>query len=59
MITPAPKFNSALGVFDFTAASGNLYALGDFTTVNGDSHPHIARFVLKRPSFWLSPARLA
>jgi hypothetical protein len=25
-------------------ADGNLYAFGDFTTVNGKSHPHIARF---------------
>jgi hypothetical protein len=40
----APKFNSKLGIWDFTAAGGNLYALGDFTTVNGQSHPHIARF---------------
>jgi hypothetical protein len=41
-----PKFNSALGIWDFTAAGGNLFALGDFTTVNGTSQAHIARFVL-------------
>lgn len=44
-----PVFNSSLGVWDFTAAAGNLYALGDFTTVNGTSHPHIARFDLSSP----------
>ena len=42
----APKFNTPFGIFDFTMAGGNLYALGDFTTVNGTSRPHIARFVL-------------
>ena len=37
-------FNSALGVWDLTAAGTNLYALGVFTTVNGKSAPRIARF---------------
>jgi phosphoribosylformimino-5-aminoimidazole carboxamide ribonucleotide (ProFAR) isomerase len=41
-----PTFNSSLGVWDFTAAGGSLYALGDFTTVNKTSQPHIARFAL-------------
>jgi trimeric autotransporter adhesin len=42
----APKFNTPFGIFDFTTAGGNLYALGDFTQVNGISRPHIARFPL-------------
>ncbi|MDX6307010.1 MAG: hypothetical protein QOI06_56 [Nocardioidaceae bacterium] len=40
----APNFNSSLGIFNMNVADGNLYAFGDFTTVNGKSHPHIARF---------------
>ncbi|MFC7488460.1 hypothetical protein ACOCJ7_08825 [Knoellia sp. CPCC 206453] len=39
------KFNSALGVWDLTAAGGNLYALGVFTQVNGKPLPRIARFL--------------
>lgn len=38
------RFNSALGVWDLAAAGGNVYALGVFTTVNGDPSPRIARF---------------
>lgn len=38
------KFNSALGVWDFTAAGGNLYAGGVFTQVNGKPQLRIARF---------------
>jgi hypothetical protein len=38
------KFNTALGVWDLTAAGGNLYALGVFTKVNGKALPRIARF---------------
>lgn len=41
-----PRFNSNLGVWDFADTGDNLYAFGDFTTVNGVSHPHIARFSL-------------
>lgn len=40
----APKFNTPFGIFDFTVAGGNLYALGDFTKVNGTNRLHIARF---------------
>jgi hypothetical protein len=40
------RFNSALGVWDFTEASGNLYALGVFTKVNGANVPRIARFAI-------------
>lgn len=41
---PWARFNSALGVWDLTAAGGNLYALGVFTKVNGAAVPRIARF---------------
>ncbi len=41
---PFASFNSAFGVWDLTTAGGNLYALGEFTTVNGTSRPGIARF---------------
>ncbi len=41
-----PRFNSNLGVWDFADTGGNLYAFGDFTTVNSVTHPHIARFSL-------------
>ena len=41
---PFATFNSAFGVWDLTAAGGNLYALGEFTKVNTTSQPGIARF---------------
>jgi len=40
----APRFNSALGVYALLAAGGNLFAGGDFTTVNSAHHPHLVRF---------------
>lgn len=42
----SPKINSSLGVWDLTAANGNLYALGDFTVINRATHLRIARFTL-------------
>jgi hypothetical protein len=41
---PFATFNSAFGVWDLTAAGGNLYALGEFTKVNNTSQAGIARF---------------
>lgn len=41
---PFATFNSAFGVWDLTAAGGNLYALGEFTKVNGTNQAGIARF---------------
>jgi hypothetical protein len=41
---PFATFNSAFGVWDLTAAGGNLYALGEFTKVGSTSQPGIARF---------------
>ncbi len=41
---PFATFNSAFGVWDLTTAGGNLYALGEFTQVNGTDQPGIARF---------------
>ena len=38
------SFNSAFGVWDLTKAGGSLFALGEFTEVNGASRPGIARF---------------
>ena len=38
------RFNTALGVWDLTEAGGSLYALGEFTKVNGKTWPRIARF---------------
>ncbi|HEY7719897.1 MAG TPA: hypothetical protein VH915_14135 [Pedococcus sp.] len=38
------RFNTAKGVWDVTAAGGNLYALGEFTKVNGTTWPRVARF---------------
>ena len=41
---PFATFNSAFGVWDLTSAGGNLYALGEFTKVNGTNRAGIARF---------------
>lgn len=41
---PFATFNSAFGVWDLTTAGGNLYALGEFTTVNGANQAGIGRF---------------
>jgi len=40
----SPPSTPPSGVWDLTTAGGNLYALGEFTTVNGTSRPGIARF---------------
>jgi hypothetical protein len=52
----APVFNSIQGIFNMNVAGGNFYAFGDFTTVNGTSHPHIARFTITTSS---APAPVA
>jgi hypothetical protein len=41
-----PSVNGSLGVFAAQATTTKLYIGGDFTTVNGASHPHFARFTI-------------
>lgn len=41
---PFATFNSTFGIRALTTAGGNLYALGEFTQVNGLSRAGIARF---------------
>jgi Domain of unknown function (DUF5122) beta-propeller len=40
----APDVNSVLGVFALRAASGKVWAGGDFTKINGATRNHLARF---------------
>jgi hypothetical protein len=44
---PLATFNSAFGIWDLTTAGGNLYALGEFTKVNGLNRAGIARFPIR------------
>lgn len=44
---PFATCNSAFGVWDLTTAGGNLYALGEFTKVNGINQAGIARFPIQ------------
>ncbi|MFC7486018.1 hypothetical protein ACOCJ7_05780 [Knoellia sp. CPCC 206453] len=44
---PFASFNSAAGIRSFTTAGGNLYALGEFTKVNGMPRAGIARFPIQ------------
>lgn len=39
-----PLLNSFFGTYDITLSQGALIAVGDFTTVNGVSSPHLAVF---------------
>lgn len=44
LLSWAPRFNSALGVWEMFATGGNLWVGGDFTAVNDVPRPHLARF---------------
>ena len=50
-----PKFNTPFGILDSTAAGGNLYALGDFTRVNGVSTPPTSHASRCRSRGWSVP----